>query len=63
MLSFPEQEENDVVCVDTVNSSVYVEDLADVEQYNESFKGLQSVALSSVDTADLLRRVIDDLEE
>lgn len=63
VLSFPEQEENDVVCVDTVNSSVYVEDLIDVEQYNESFRGLQSAALSSADTADLLRRMLDELED
>lgn len=61
LLSFPDPEEDDVVYIGTLSSSVYEEDAPDVEQYSASFLGLQDVALSADESVAYVGRILEDL--
>ncbi|MHA6800620.1 helix-turn-helix domain-containing protein [Bounagaea algeriensis] len=61
VLSFPRDEEDDVVCLDTLSSSIYVEDETEVEQYVQSFHVLSSVALDPAGTMNVLKNRFDEL--
>ncbi|MCO6009410.1 Scr1 family TA system antitoxin-like transcriptional regulator [Actinoallomurus purpureus] len=61
LLEFPERVDPDVVYVENVTGSLYVEDESDVFRYSLAFDHLRAKALDPDDTAKLARTVIRDL--
>ncbi len=61
ILEFPDQLDPDVVCIGYPTGLLWVEDSAEVDQYNALFRHLQAAALSFEDSAALLTSVLKDL--
>ena len=61
IMEFPEPVDRDVVCVGYPTGLLWVEDLAEVDQYNALFRHLQVAALSFDDSAALINSVLKDL--
>lgn len=61
IMEFPDQVDPDVVCIGYPTGLLWVEDLAEVNQYNALFRRLQAGALSFEDSAAFLTSVLKDL--
>jgi transcriptional regulator with XRE-family HTH domain len=61
ILVFPELVDTDVVYLEDLTSSLYLEDLAEVDRYNVFFNHLRATALSFDDSAALITSVLKDM--
>jgi transcriptional regulator with XRE-family HTH domain len=61
ILGFPERVDTDVVYLEDLTSSVYVEDVAEVDRYNVFFNHLRATALSFDDSAALVVSVLKEM--
>ena len=61
ILSFPDPADTDVVCIWYPTGVLWVEDLAEVSQYNALFRRLQTAALSFEDSTALMTSVLAEL--
>jgi transcriptional regulator with XRE-family HTH domain len=61
ILEFPDQLDPDVVCIGYPTGLLWVEELAEVDQYNALFRQMQAAALSFEDSAALMISVLKDL--
>lgn len=61
ILDFPDPVDPDVVCIGYPTGLLWVEDSAEVDQYNALFRHLQAAALSFEDSAALMTSVLKDL--
>ncbi len=59
IFSFPNRSDLDVVVLDHLTSSLYLEQREDLRSYEEAFNSLQSQALSPEDTLDFIAGVAD----
>ncbi len=59
LLSFPDPEDHDVVCVDYLGGTVYVEDADDVEGFILVFDGLTQQAMGLSESAELIRELAE----
>ena len=57
ILAFPEREDPDVVYLEDLTSTLYVEDVDEVDKYNVLFNHLRATALSFEDSAGLIMAV------
>jgi transcriptional regulator with XRE-family HTH domain len=61
ILTFPDREDPDVVCIRYPTGTVWIEDTPEVCTYNTLFRHLQAVALSHDDSAALMSTALQDL--
>jgi len=61
ILVFPERVDTDVVYLEDLTSSLYVEDIAEVDRYNVFFNHLRATALSFDDSAALIASVLKEM--
>jgi transcriptional regulator with XRE-family HTH domain len=61
ILVFPERVDTDVVYLEDLTSSLYLEDLAEVDRYNVFFNHLRATALSFDDSAALIKSVLKEM--
>jgi len=61
IMEFPDPADPDVVCVGYPTGLLWIEDLAEVRQYNALFAHLQAAALSLEDSAALMASALKDL--
>jgi transcriptional regulator with XRE-family HTH domain len=61
ILVFPERVDTDVVYLEDLTSSLYLEDLAEVDRYNVFFNHLRATALSFDDSAALITSVLKEM--
>jgi len=60
ILGFPDQTDPDVAAVGYATGVLWIEDMADVDRYNQLFCHLQAAALSPADSAALMTSVLAD---
>ena len=60
VLSFPEQDEQDVILIEAMTSTLYLETEQQVSRYKFAFNHLRAAALAPQQTQDFLQRVIHD---
>jgi transcriptional regulator with XRE-family HTH domain len=61
ILSFPHRADPDVAAIGYATGVLWIEDAAEVDQYNRLFSHLQAAALSLADSATLLKSALSDL--
>ena len=61
ILVFPERVDTDVVYLEDLTSSLYLEDVAEVDRYNVFFNHLRATALSFDDSAALITSVLKEM--
>jgi transcriptional regulator with XRE-family HTH domain len=61
ILVFPERVDTDVVYLEDLTSSLYLEDVAEVDRYNVFFNHLRATALSFGDSSDLIASVLKEM--
>jgi transcriptional regulator with XRE-family HTH domain len=61
ILGFPDPADPDIACIGYQTGILWIEDTADVDQYNLFFRHLQAAALSPADSAKLMSSVLRDL--
>lgn len=61
ILVFPERVDTDVVYLEYLTSSLYLEDLGEVDRYNVFFNHLRATALSFSDSAALITSVLKEM--
>src|SRR5258708_2063630 len=61
ILVFPERVDTDVVYLEDLTSSLYLEDVAEVDRYNVFFNHLRATALSFDDSSDLIASVLKEM--
>jgi transcriptional regulator with XRE-family HTH domain len=61
ILVFPERVDTDVVYLEDLTSTLYVEDVAEVDRYNVFFNHLRATALSFDDSAALITSVLKEM--
>ena len=61
ILVFPDRVDTDVVYLEDLTSSLYVEDVAEVDRYNVFFNHLRATALSFDDSSDLIASVLKEM--
>jgi transcriptional regulator with XRE-family HTH domain len=61
MLGFPETADLDVVYLENLTSSLYIEDPAEVSRYGNAFEHLRAAALPLDESADLIARLKDSI--
>jgi hypothetical protein len=62
MLGFPETADLDVVLVESLTSSLYVEDTAEVSRYGSAFERLRAAALPFDESAYLIEQLKDSIK-
>jgi transcriptional regulator with XRE-family HTH domain len=61
ILVFPDRVDTDVVYLEDLTSSLYLEDIAEVDRYNVFFNHLRATALSFEDSAALIKSVVKEM--
>jgi transcriptional regulator with XRE-family HTH domain len=61
ILGFPDQADPDVAAIGYATGVLWIEDMADVDRYNQLFRHLQAAALSPADSAALMTSVLADM--
>ena len=61
ILAFPEREDPDVVYLEDLTSTLYLEDVDEIDRYNMLFNHLRATALSFEDSAGLITAVAKEL--
>jgi hypothetical protein len=61
ILAFPERADPDVVYLEDLTSTLYIEDVGEVDRYNMLFNHLRATALSFEDSAGLIMAVAKSL--
>ena len=61
IMAFPDQADADVVCIGYPTGLLWIEDLAEVDQYNSLFRHMQAAALSPRDSAALMLSALKEL--
>ncbi|MFB4313673.1 Scr1 family TA system antitoxin-like transcriptional regulator [Actinomadura sp. 21ATH] len=60
-LTFPEQDADDIIYIEDLTTSQYLEQPGDIQRYTLVTDHLRASALSAESSRDFLRRVADDL--
>jgi transcriptional regulator with XRE-family HTH domain len=60
VFGFPEPADMDIVCVENMTSTLYVEELSDVARYVKAFERLRAVALPFADSAALVASAVEE---
>ncbi|MET9750890.1 helix-turn-helix transcriptional regulator [Streptomyces syringium] len=63
VLSMPEQDEQEVILVEAMTSSLYLETEQQVSRYKFAFNHIRAAAASPSQSRDLLRRALDDYRD
>jgi hypothetical protein len=61
ILVFPDRVDTDVVYLEDLTSSLYLEDVAEVDRYNVFFNHLRATALSFDDSSGLIASVLKEM--
>jgi transcriptional regulator with XRE-family HTH domain len=61
IMAFPDQEDEDVVCIGYPTGVLWIEDLTEVDRYNNLFRHMQAAALSPTDSVALMLSAIKEL--
>jgi transcriptional regulator with XRE-family HTH domain len=61
IMEFPDPADRDVVCIGYPTGLIWVEDITEVDRYNDLFRQLQAAALSPDDSAALMTSLVNDL--
>jgi hypothetical protein len=62
IVQLPEETDHDVVCLDDLTSSAYLEEPEDLRRYRLVFDHLQAAALVDAESAKLIARVAKDMK-
>lgn len=62
IMEFPSAAARDVVCVELMRRSVYLDDEAEVAQYHDTFNGLWKRSLTTAETSDYLKHKMEELQ-
>jgi hypothetical protein len=61
IMAFPDQADADVVCIMYPTGTVWIEDLAELDEYNDLFRHMQAAALSPKDSVALMLSALKEL--
>ncbi|MFC7326975.1 helix-turn-helix domain-containing protein [Marinactinospora rubrisoli] len=63
ILEFPEPQDLPIIYVETVTDGIFVEDRAEIDRYSMVFGDVQGSAISTAQSAEFIRGVIESLED
>ena len=62
ILRFPDADDADVVCVDLLTRSLYLDDVGEVERYRDAWENVLSTAATPLDSIKMIKKAAEELK-